>query len=341
MPEITLGKGQFTQLGIGWFVGFELGRRLPSNRDDLPGFLDAAIESSYTDLRATNPDLPAERPGSIQALTSLIAPILSGDSDPYRSEYWVAPALVSAVAARQALRDEDAENAAFQMLQLSHAQTMRYFYANLHDLVWRGYQAFEIGELREAVAVWQDHKDNNIEEYWQSLFSKHPLLLTQLVAGPAVILGERVYVGGKELHNAGGKVADFLVANEISGSVALLELKTPCTKLISKTAYRNDVYAPHSEVGGAVTQVLAYRRSLMDDWRKLLASEPSTNAIHPKCYVIAGSYPEASPKGRRESFELYRSALHDVQVITYDELFASAQSLIAILERHGSTPLRP
>ena len=51
--------------------------------------------------------------------------------------------------------------------------------------------------------------------------------------------------------------------------------------------------------------------------------------------LIAGRYSEVGEEvGRAESFELYRNALHDVEVITFDELFASAEGLITILE-HG------
>jgi len=79
-----------------------------------------------------------------------------------------------------------------------------------------------------------------------------------------------------------------------------------------------------------------------DGVRRLLASSPAlTGATLPlmtaslAAPLIAGRYSEVGEEvGRAESFELYRNALHDVEVMTFDELFASAEGLITILE-HG------
>jgi hypothetical protein len=332
MADIRPGMGRPTQLGVGWFVSFGLGHGLPENDGDVPGFLDSIIESAAAALSTSELSRSMELPKAEEALNRLVEHALR---DPYRAEHWVAAALVSALRAQQALQDGDANKVAFHTLQLSHARAMRYFYENLNDLVWQGYQAYGLRELREALGIWRANEDNGDERFWQEIFFKHPFLLTQLVTGPAVVVGEKLYVGGKGLDNKGGNLADFLISNQLSGSIALLELKTPCTDLLRKTQYRDNIYVPSVDLGGAVNQVLSYRRSLLDDWRKLLDSTPNANAIHPKCYVIAGRYSEVGTEvGRRESFELYRNALHDVEVITFDELFASAEGLIAVLE-HG------
>ena len=92
--------------------------------------------------------------------------------------------------------------------------------------------------------------------------------------------------------------------------------------------------APSRDLAGAVTQVLSYRRTLLDEWRTLLATAPTMNAIHPKCFVVAGMYSGqiADNRDRKRSIELYRSALHDVTIITLTSFFASAQGILSVFE---------
>ena len=134
-------------------------------------------------------------------------------------------------------------------------------------------------------------------------------------------------------------MADFLVSSKLSGSIVLLELKTPTTELLMSTETRSGVYAPSRHLGGAVNQVLSYRRTLLDEWRTLLETAPTLNAIHPKCYVVAGLYRNevAEDPARKRSLELYRNALHDVVIVTFDELFASAQGLLSVFEEAASS----
>jgi hypothetical protein len=335
MPELTPGPGRFTELGVGWFVDFALGQDVPQSENDLHLFLEKTIESAIATLGIEG----AKTASSEEELAPILEQLDRYLADRHRAEFWVAQSLVYALQAQQGLSAKDADRAAFHVLRMEHARSMAFFYANLHSLVWRGYQALGASELRAALRTWDDNQDNSSESFWHGLFAAHPFLLTHLIPGAAVVVGERVYVGGKRLDNTGGNMADFLVSSKLSGSIVLLELKTPTTELLMSTEYRSGVYAPSRHLGGAVNQVLSYRRTLLDEWRTLLETAPTLNAIHPKCYVVAGLYRNevAEDPARKRSLELYRNALHDVVIVTFDELFASAQGLLSVFEEAASS----
>jgi len=119
-------------------------------------------------------------------------------------------------------------------------------------------------------------------------------------------------------------------------NVALLEIKTPATPLLRGAAYRTGVYAPSDELAGGVTQIATYRQSLLTEFNALARNEPF-EAFNPRCVLLIGSVEgELGDQDRRRSFELYRNGLRDVDVVTYDELFARARALREVLA--GTVP---
>ncbi len=73
---------------------------------------------------------------------------------------------------------------------------------------------------------------------------------------PVVKIQDQASIGGRKLSGSGDKITDFLVKNSTTNNTAFFEIKTPQTKLLNKTAYRDGVYTPSKEVSGAVNQVL-------------------------------------------------------------------------------------
>jgi hypothetical protein len=117
-------------------------------------------------------------------------------------------------------------------------------------------------------------------------------------------------------------VVDFL-AHHRSNS-AILEIKTPVTKLMAGP-YRESVFTPTRELSGACVQVLDYKLTLVENSAALRLEAPS-----PLCFVLAGDTTQLSAEQRR-SFELYRNALKDVTVMTFDELFEGIESCLTML----------
>lgn len=84
----------------------------------------------------------------------------------------------------------------------------------------------------------------------------------------------KAYVGGKSVLNTGGNIVDFLVKNYLTNNAALVEIKTPGTRLLGRL-YRSGVYNPSDELSGSLMQVLNYRSSLQRDFYPLERGLPS------------------------------------------------------------------
>ncbi|MET8953821.1 Shedu immune nuclease family protein [Streptomyces sp. NPDC004533] len=180
--------------------------------------------------------------------------------------------------------------------------------------------------LTYALEVWENNRENATEEYWQKFFSEHPEVLVLALDGRAYTLSSKCYVGGKSVDNTGGNELDFLA--QYGGNVALIEIKTPMSKLLTATKYRANVFAPSKELAGSTVQVLEYRNSLLCNLPNLAFHTPGLRAAHPLGVVLIGNMErEITSEDQRRSFELYRSSLRDLKIMTYDELFDGIRML--------------
>ncbi len=62
---------------------------------------------------------------------------------------------------------------------------------------------------------------------------RNPFVLSLLFGYPIVLVLSQAHVGGTTLSGRGGKIADFMVKNEATSNVALVEIKTPHTPLLA------------------------------------------------------------------------------------------------------------
>lgn len=101
-------------------------------------------------------------------------------------------------------------------------------------------------------------------------------------------------------------------------------------ELVSKKEYRGGVLAPSSKLVGAVVQILDQIDKLRSDIYRIKALNPlqELEAYGIKGVVLAGMIPDAE---RKRSFELYRSSLSGLSIITFDELLAKLKSLRELL----------
>jgi hypothetical protein len=92
--------------------------------------------------------------------------------------------------------------------------------------------------------------------------------------------------------------------------------------------YRDGVYGPSAELGGAVVQVLTYRSHLTQDLKRLTeGTAHELKAFNPRTVVVIGnSKAELTDHASRRSFELFRSSC-EVEVVTFDELFRKVEVL--------------
>lgn len=125
---------------------------------------------------------------------------------------------------------------------------------------------------------------------------------------------------------------DFLGRNPISESLALIEIKTPMTKLLGKL-YRNGVFNISDELSGAVMQALNYRDTLLAERDNILRKQPNMYAFNPACVVIIGhARDELDSEDKKKSFELFRRELKDVAVVTFDELYYKTEAILNTFE---------
>lgn len=203
-------------------------------------------------------------------------------------------------------------------------KTQRAGLVKLHDEI-------ELASLDELIVHMETQfAAKATEPQWQKLFQANPFILDMAFNVPVLLLQGQAHVGGKVLDGSGEKIADFLFTNELTDSVAILEIKTPGMDLISRKQYRGGVWAPSPELVGAVVQTLDQIDKLRSDIYRLKAINPQhkLESYGIKGVVLAGTVPDTE---RKRSFELYRNSLSGLSIITFDELSTKLKSLRQLL----------
>ena len=186
--------------------------------------------------------------------------------------------------------------------------------------------------LAEALDLWERSKTNSGEEFWQEVFVNNPRLVAQAVPDHILLLKEKCYVGGKTFDNTGGNIVDFLFVTQSNRNVTLVEIKTPLAKLVG-SQYRANSYCISDELSGSVVQVLNYRYELLQNFHALVRGDMEQFSVfNPQCLIIAGNLETSSLNAsQRKSFELFRSNLGPVTIVTFDEIFGKIKDLIDLL----------
>jgi hypothetical protein len=180
----------------------------------------------------------------------------------------------------------------------------------------------------EAVAVWKEQRANPSEDFWQDLFESNTKLLCITIPKHILIIGSKCYLGGKSISNRGGKVVDFLYGHAETKNVVLIEIKQPQTRLVG-SEYRSGVFAPSHELGGAIAQALTYRDELQKNYYALAQTSPASRlqVFDPQCMIVIGDRTSLSAAEAR-SFELFCATLHNVNIVTFDDVFDKIEYLL-------------
>jgi hypothetical protein len=190
-----------------------------------------------------------------------------------------------------------------------------------------------IARIRNALDLWEKESSNPNEDFWQQCFTSRPWILCHATSFPVIFIKGKAYVGGKTIDNQNGNVLDFLYKNKLTENSVLIEIKTPVTKLLNRK-YRNNSFSISEDLTGGINQLLSYRDSLMKESSNLLQkSQEDLKVYYPKCILIIGNFKsEIDCEEKRFSFESFRGELKNVEVITYDELFARIENFTNIIE---------
>ena len=126
--------------------------------------------------------------------------------------------------------------------------------------------------------------------------------------------------GGSHITGKGGQRGDFLMATDAETKfTCLVEIKRPNTPLLQSTEYRNGVWGVSSEFAGAVSQIQVncarweIEGARTDGNRELMGD---TCTVAPRGIVVVGNTSQLDIHDKRNSFERYRNAIHNSEIIT-------------------------
>jgi hypothetical protein len=191
-----------------------------------------------------------------------------------------------------------------------------------------------IGMLKQVLSIWQANKDNSEEAFWQSTLRQYSFVFSQVFSTPVVVFGTKAYVGGKSLVGTGGKEPDFLLKNELTSHILIVEIKTPKTALLGASPYRPpDVFAISRDVAGTVGQIGRYKDEFLENYSMLhRKAEEKFLLADPRCLVVVGNTEQLEIASMKDSFEYFRRGLRGTEIITFDELFRKVAVLLDLLE---------
>ncbi len=266
-------------------------------------------------------------PERLAILARLVEDASSGVSDPL--------GISSANDAAQALLAVAGDNSWHALLQAG-AQLPE---ALAHKRVWEGYWA-------SAEAYRQHLADGDwTEAEWQRFFERNTWIFGYGLRYQFLhVLQERPYLGGRDFTRSGGQEGDFLMATEAAlRFTVLVEIKKPESDLVKETTYRNRTFHLGEDLTGGVSQLQqqcwrwANEGSRASEALDLLESR-GIYTHEPKSILVIGNI--ASLGGSRDkirTFESFRSSLRHPEVLTFDELLARAQQIVATANSLGSS----
>lgn len=323
------GTGHFTRHGLSWFAKLIFVEDIKKESE-----ITELLEESrlYADKVLEESELLANL--NLESENDAKEAIARLEKDQSSLEWWAFLVGTFSAIAKDAIEEQDARKAAWAARALERCRSMCVFKTHLEEVVWMGHSA---GRLVEVLKKWYANTTNALEAYWQQLFKENPYVLSQLFSVPVVFLGDNAYVGGMNIDRQDAKFVDYLYATDSSNDAILVELKTPVTKLLG-SRYRKGVFRPSPELSGSIVQALDYRRELSRNVQSLLKeTDKKIDLFNPRCVVVAGdAATELDTEAKRRSFELYRSSLKDLEIVTYDELFKKAEVLATLFNLNAA-----
>jgi len=318
-------RGHFTRYGLNWFAQRIFIEDYPKDKSKIRDELQKIEKKCDTFLSKSTllSGLDIENPDH----TEKIIQILNTNKD--TAEWWAFFTGVFLSRLKDALEKYDLDQAVWAMSGVERFRSMFIFKEHLEVAVWMGHSAKKVVDI---LRTWDNNQKNNDEGFWQTTFKENSYVLSQVFAVPLIFIKDKAYVGGLNIDRKEAKFVDYLYSIESSKEAVLVEIKTPMTRLFG-SKYRG-TYKPSAHLTGAVMQVLEYRIRLNDNLKNILdGTKHDMSAFNPKCAVIIGNGKlQLDDETKRRSFELFRSSLKDVEVVTYDELFRKVEVLASLFK---------
>jgi len=318
------GGGQLSKTGLTWFAEMAFSSDLDKWQGE-PSLPLVEVLEVYTDeLRKSEllKGIDLDDESQSKVLFDAVS------ADKYRSEWFVYLAAYYGAMAQHAIAENNAAKAAWAMACSERFRSVWIFKENFEEVVWMGHSA---KRLTDVLNLWKANQQNNDEEFWQIKLLEAPYVLSQIFSAPVTFVQDKAYVGGQQIDGKSARFVDLLFSGDGSGEAILIEIKTPVTQLLNKTKYRTNLHAPTSDLSGAVVQAADYRANIISGLEAINSNQTvKLTAFNPRVIVIVGNTTELDTEEKRRSFDLYRSTLTNIDVITFDELFRKMEHLARI-----------
>lgn len=331
-------SGHLYRPGLAWFIELIFASDITTKRNNFIPYLDKQLEQIDQNLRNSDvfKGLNFDDPTQEKQIYE-VAEANKGSAEWFA---FVAANLIPYV--KQSIASNDPAAAAWAMATAERYRSLWIFKEHFEEVVWMGQSA---KKLTDVLTLWKANQANSDEEFWQIKLQEASYVFSQLFSVPVTFVLDKAYVGGRQIDGKSSRLVDFLFSGGATGEAILIEIKTPVTNLLQKTKYRSNVYAPHTELSGSVVQAADYRYSVTRDLQSITQSRKmDISTFNPKVVIIIGNYEsELRTEEQRRSFELYRSSLSNIEIVTFDELFRKMEHLAKLfnLVISESTPETP
>jgi len=201
--------------------------------------------------------------------------------------------------------------------------------------------------LRDLIAQWLRKEEDRSEADWQRMIAKIVLLLfPKYIAVLESVPVSDVY---SDPSRSTMREIDLCLV-DASGAIDVIEIKTlSAAAILGRTLYR-DNFVPTRELTGAIVQTEKYlfhlskwglkgEQKLTDKFQTILPDGLSIRIANPKGLIIMGRSPMARIiQGRTRDHQLdleviKRQYANMVDILTYDDLLARLDNVIASLQR--------
>jgi Domain of unknown function (DUF4263) len=315
-------SGHLFRPGLAWFTEFIFLNDINAKRDNFVPHLQKQLEQFEEYLRKSdlfkgiNFDDPTQERQIYEVAEANI-----GSAEWFA---FVAANLIQFV--KQSIASNDSAAAAWAMATAERYRSLWIFKEHFEEVVWMGQSA---RKLTDVLALWKANETNSDEEFWQIKLQEASYVFSQLFSVPVTFIQDKAYVGGQQIDGKSSRFVDFLFSGGASGEAMLIEIKTPVTQLLQKSKYRSNVHAPDTALSGSVVQAADYRNSVTRDLQAITQGRNiGISTFNPKVVIIIGNYgSELDSEEKRRSFELYRSSLANIEIVTFDELFRKMEHL--------------
>jgi len=190
-------------------------------------------------------------------------------------------------------------------------------------------------------------KKTTAEGLWQKFFEKNTWIFGY---GLSFVFNSSLdekkleqIVAGTDFNSSGKRIDALLKTKGIIESFCFAEIKTHQTALLKTVAkgYRTESWQVSDELSGAIAQVQRTVHKSVSNIATQTEMKDSTGnptgekvfLYTPKAYIIIGSMSEFETEhgineDKYSSFELFRQALHNIEVISFDELYERAKHIV-------------